>query len=332
MVTQLPEIMAASVAFISCLAELRHSQRIRKIRHLAFGPLGKTAWWTWLAPLMRVTGLSLAAWGFASLWLTVEAQVHNQDTIPENEYKHLVLIVDVSPSMRLADAGPDGDLSRRQRASDVLESLFNRIPMRQFKISVIAVYTDAKMLLEDSQDHEVVRHIMEKMPLWHAYKSGKTNLMSGIQQATRTAKPWNPGSTYLLMLTDGDTVPATGMPKLPASVRDFLVVGVGDPNSGTFIDGHQSRQDVNTLRQMANRLRGTYHNGNQKHLTSQIVEQFTEVNDQDAMRAWTRREWALLAVAVGSTCFAIVPILLHYFGTGFRAGVTHRPTAPSLPA
>ena len=332
MVEVLPEIIAASVALIAILAEALHLRRINRIRNLAFGPGGKPAVWTWFAPVMRVAGLALATWGFASLWLVVEARVHNQDTIPENEYKHLILVVDVSPSMRLKDAGPEGDKSRRQRASDVLESLFNRIPMRQFKISVIAVYTDAKMLLEDSKDHEVVRHIMEKMPLWHAYKSGKTKLMTGISQAVKTARPWNPGSTYVLMLTDGDTVPTTGMPKLPASVREFIVIGVGDPNSGTFIDGHQSRQDVNTLRQIANRLQGTYHNGNKKHLTSQIVGKFTQMDDDDKSPAWTRREWALLAVIVGAGLFSIVPILLHYFGTGHRAGVMVQRSSNSVAA
>jgi Ca-activated chloride channel family protein len=85
------------------------------------------------------------------------------------------------------------------------------------------------------------------MPMLHSFKAGKTDLMSGVRQAARMAKPWNPKSTYILMLTDGDTVPAKGMPKLPASVEELVVVGVGNPNSGTFIHDHQSRQDVNKL-------------------------------------------------------------------------------------
>lgn len=332
MVAVLPEIIAAGVALIAFAAEFLHLRRIRRVRQLAFGPTGKPAAWSWSAPLLRITGIALAAWGFASLWLVVEARVHNLNEIDENDYKHLVLIVDVSPSMHLEDAGTDGNKKRRQQASDVLESLFNRIPMRQFKISVIAVYSDAKMLLEDSKDHEVVRHIMEKMPLWHAYKPGKTKLMSGIKLAAKVAKGWNPGSAFVLLLTDGDTVPASGMPKMPASVRDFVVVGVGDPNSGTFIDGHLSRQDVNTLRQVANRLRGTYHNGNQKHLTSQIVGKFTEMNEKDESRPWGRREWSLLAIIVGSSIFAVVPILLHYFGTGYRSGVAKTPEKSGVAA
>ena len=317
-----PEFIALSVALIACLAEILHQRRINRVRLLAFGPAGRPRHWTWTVPVWRVVGLTLAAWGFASLWLQVEPRVHNQELVKENEYKHLVLVVDVSPSMHLQDAGPEGDRSRRQRASDVIESLFNRVPTRNFKISLIGVYTDAKALLEDSKDHEVVRHIMERMPMWHAYKPGKTNLLSGISLASKMARPWNPGSTFVVVLTDGDTVPPTGMPKLPASVAEFIVVGLGNPNNGTFIDGHQSRQDVNTLRQVANRLRGVYHNGNQKHLTSQIVGRFVNSRLDDSSRAWTRREWSLAAAAAGSALFALLPLWLHYFGTAFHGGVS----------
>ncbi len=322
MVEILPEIIAVSVALLAVTGELFHLRRVAKVKRLAFGPSGRPAFWTWLTPALRTIGLAAACWGFASLWLVVEERVHNKETIAENEYKHLVLVVDISPSMHnIVDAGPNGDRSRRQRASDVLESLFNRIPMRQFKISVIAVYSDAKMMVVDSKDHEVVRHIVEKMPLWHAFSPGKTRLMQGIRQAARLAKPWRPDSAYVLMLTDGDTVPSKGMPKMPASVKDFIVVGIGDSNTGTFIADHLSRQDVSTLRQVANRLRGTYHNGNEKHLTSGMVEKFVEAQEEDTDKPWTRREWSLLAILAGSSIFAFLPMLLHYFGTNFRSGV-----------
>ena len=321
MVTILPELICVAVALIAVLAEAWHLKRIGRIKHLAFGPSGRAAIWTWMVPLLRVVGITVACWGFLSLWLVVEARVHKAGIIDESDYKHLVLVVDVSPSMAVEDAGPEGDRTRRQRASDVLESLFNRIPMRQFKISFIAVYTGAKPVLEDSKDHEVVRHMMEKMPMWHAFKSGKTDLISGIRQAAKMAKPWNPRSTHILVLTDGDTVPAKGMPKLPPSVDQFIVCGVGNPNSGTFVHDHQSRQDVNTLRQVANRLRGEFHNGNQKHLSSQLVSRFAETRDEDKVKQWTRREWALLACLVGSSLLAVIPLLLHYFGTRYVGGV-----------
>lgn len=320
MVEFLPELICVAVALIAVLAEAWHLKRIKRIKQLTFGPNGRAAAWTWLAPIFRVLGISLACWGFLSLWLVVEARVHTSGLLNESDYRHLVLVVDVSPSMQAEDAGLDGKRTRRQRASDLVESLFGRIPMRQFKVTFIAVYTDAKPLVEDSKDHEVVRHIIEKMPMWHAFKSGKTNLMSGIRLAAKMAKPWNPKSTHILVLTDGDTVPTSGMPKLPPSVDQFLIVGVGNPNSGTFIHDHQSRQDVNTLRQIANRLRGSFHNGNEKNLTSQMVSQFAEARDTDKVKTWTRREWSLMACLVGSSILALIPILLHYFGTSYVGG------------
>lgn len=323
MVEILPELICVAIALLAVLAEAWHLKRIRRIKRLAFGPSERPAVWTWLVPLLRVVGISLACWGFLSLWLVVEARVHKSGVVDESDYKHLILVVDVSPSMQVEDAGPEGKRTRRQRVSDIVESLFNRIPMRQFKVTFIAVYSDAKPLVEDSKDHEVVRHIIEKMPMWHAFKAGKTDLMSGIRQAAKMAKPWNPKSTHVLVLTDGDTVPATGMPKMPASIDQFLVVGVGDPNSGTFIHDHQSRQDVNTLRQIANRLRGVFHNGNQKQLTSQVVSRFVETRDNEKAKDWTRREWALMTCIVGSSILAFIPILLHFFGTSYVGGTRH---------
>ena len=322
----LPELITLGVASVAVIGEVLHHRRLSNVKNLVFGTRGTAAAWTVVVPLLRVVAIAAACWGFSSLLLVVQARVHNLQTIPEGDYKHLVLVVDVSPSMQLVDAGPEEDRTRRQRASDILESLFNRIPMRQFKISMIAVYSDAKPLLENSKDHEVVRHIMEKMPMYHAFKPGKTKLMSGIKLASEMVKGWNPRSTYVLILTDGDTVPDRGMPKMPASVAEVLVVGLGHPTKGTFIDGHQSRQEAQTLRQVANRLQGIYHNGNQKHLTSQIVSKLIEQPDDDDRNHWTRREWSILAVVVGSGIFSLLPILLHYFGTGFRPGTIITPT------
>ena len=318
---EIPEIVAAIVATVAMLGEWLHWRRIQRVKRLAFGPAEKPAFWVKAVPALRVLSLAIACWGFCSLYFVVEAQVHNKQGIPDNEMKHLVLVVDVSPSMHLKDAGPEGSLSRRQRASDLLESLFSRVPMRQFKLSFIAVYTDAKPLLQDSRDHEVVRHIMEKMPVLHGFKPGKTKLIEGIKVAAKMVKPWNPKSTHILIMTDGDTVPDRGMPDMPASVRDIVVVGLGDNRSGTFIDGHQSRQVAGTLRQVANRLRGVYHDGNIKQLPSDIADRFAAPIGNNRAGDWYRREWSLFAAVVGSFIYAILPMLLHYFGTFFVAGV-----------
>ena len=324
MVEFLPEAISIAVVLVAVLAEIFHLKRIGRVKYLAFGPRGKPAVWTWLVPVLRPLCIGMACWGFLSLILVVNARTFQNRSVEEKDFKHLILAVDVSPSMQIEDAGPEGDRTRRQRASDIVESIFARLPMRKFKLSFIAVYSDAKPLLRDSKDHEVVRHIMEKLPMWHAFEPGKTKLISGIREAAKMAKTWNPKSTHVVVLTDGDSAPAAGMPKMPASVDQFLVVGVGNPTKGTFIDGHQSRQDMNSLQLVAKRLGGSFHNGNQKLPSSQVVGRMASSTGAGSVIKWTRREWALLACIVGTTLLSLIPVLLHYFGTGFVAGVKYR--------
>ena len=144
----------------------------------------------------------------------------------------MILVLDVSPSMRLVDAGPDRKQARRARSASVLESLFQRVPIEQYLLSVVAVYNGAKPVVVGTKDMEVVRNILADLPMQYAFKVGKTDLFSGIAEADRVARPWKPRSTLLILVSDGDTVPPTGMPKLPASIQDVLVVGVGDPPRG----------------------------------------------------------------------------------------------------
>ena len=125
----------------------------------------------------------------------------------------------------------------------------------------------------------------------------------------------------MIMVTDGDTVPATGMPKLPASIADVVVVGVGDAKKGSFINGKNSRQDVSTLRQIAARLGGVYHNGNEKHLSTSLIERLTTQMDGESKIQLTLRELALLAAGVSILILAVIPFALHYFGTSWQPGI-----------
>lgn len=128
-----------------------------------------------------------------------------------------------------------------------------------------------------------------------------------------------------MVVSDGDTVPATGLPKLPDSIDSVLLVGVGDVVAGRSIDGHQSRQDASTLRQLAVRYNGTYHNGNEKQLPTDLLRRVTAVPGQSVFDRLTRREYALIAVALGATALAGLPFLLHYAGTSYAPGVPISP-------
>jgi Ca-activated chloride channel family protein len=316
----LPEIAACTVLLLALLAEQLHARRSRRVAGLAFGPTRKPAPWVWAAPFLRAAALAGLCWGLVTL-LLMNPKVHKANVIPEAESRHLLLVLDVSPSMRLQDAGPTGKQSRMQRAADLLKSFFERVPIELYRVTVVATYTEAKPVVIDTTDLEVIHNILGDLPMSYAFKPGPTNLFAGLEEAVKVARPWRPRSTTLLLVSDGDTVPATGIPKLPASVAHVLVCGVGDPRAGKFIEGHQSRQDISTLRQVAVRLGGAYHNGNEKHLPSSLLQQIAQTGGQSTLEKLTRREYALIACGAGSTVLALLPLALHFLGTRWRPGV-----------
>jgi Ca-activated chloride channel family protein len=210
------------------------------------------------------------------------------------------------------------------RVREVMTSFFDRVPFDTYRVSVVAVYNGAKPVVVDTQDFEVVRNILGDLPLQFAFKAGKTKLFDGLEEAARMAKPWNPHSTTVLLVSDGDTVPATGMPPMPASVKSVIVIGVGDPHAGKFIDGRQSRQDVPTLKQIAARLSGTYHDGNASQIPSSLIAEAFGADERDVFQKLTRREYALIAIGTGATILALLPFLLHWLGTRWRPGARRR--------
>jgi len=316
----LVETAAIGAALLVAMAEILHTRRVRRIATLAFGPTGRPSPWARFAPLIRIAAVSALTWGLGTL-LVLPPKMHAAEALPDSQRRHVVVVLDVSPSMRLRDAGPNADQSRMQRAAAVMESMLQRIPVEMYLLSVVACYNGAKPVVVDTKDLEVVRNIFGDLPLHYAFPAGQTDLFSGLEEAVKIAQPWQPRSTLMIMFSDGDTVPATGMPKLPASIADVLIIGVGDPRTGSFIDGRMSRQDAGTLRQIATRLGGTYHDGNQKHVSSMLLSTLTVIPRKTTFEQLTRREYALIACSLGGLALAFLPMLLHYHGTRWRPGV-----------
>lgn len=316
----IPLLTTLCVLLLAALAEWLHARRCRRVARLAFGPSGKSHEWTRIAPTLRVVACGALAWGFITL-LLVSPRAARSDLIPEGGYRHLVLALDVSPSMQLKDAGPEGKQSRAQRASDVLLSLFKRIAIDQVRISIVAFYTDAKPVVVDTYDMEVVKNALNDLPLDLAFDVGKTKLLEGVREAAELAKPWQPGSATLVVVSDGDTIPNSGMPQLPRSIQRTLVAGVGDARLGRFIDGHQSRQDVSTLRQLAGRLRGDYFDANEKHLPSTVLAALSKSLPLRDTHERGRRELALAAVGLGGFILAGLPVALAFAGCAWQAGI-----------
>ncbi|MCY2956359.1 MAG: VWA domain-containing protein [Planctomycetota bacterium] len=309
---------------LTLLAELLQRRRCRALGALAFGQGRKPALWARSAPMWRMLAAGLLGFGLPVL-LTTPPKVHKIGAIPEGELNHLVLVLDVSPSMRLLDAGPTQQQSRMHRAREVMESFFRRVPLDQYRISVIATYNGAKPVVVDTKDLDVVRNILGDLPMHFAFPVGPTDIFAGLREAAKIAEPWRTASTVVALVSDGDSVPAMGMPKMPAAVRKVLVVGIGDPTTGRFIDGRQSRQDRSTLRQVALRLGGIYHDGNEHHLTSDTLLMLSSQPGETVFQKLTLREYALLAIGLAALILSLLPFLLHQFGNRSRHFV--RPAA-----
>ncbi|MFM8494087.1 MAG: vWA domain-containing protein, partial [Planctomycetia bacterium] len=227
------------------------------------------------------------------------------------------------PSMQLADAGPKGDRQRRRRAADVVKSVLERVPAGQYRVSVVPFASAALPVVERSSDPEVLANILDDLPLSYAFPAGKTDLFAGLTEAARMARDWRPGSTTVLVVTDGDTVPPTGLPRMPPSVSGLLLVGVGDVRTGMFIDGHMSRQDAGTLRQVAVRSSGIYHDGNTRHVPTDSLVALGMVPRERLLDRLGLRELAIALAAAGTGILALVPALLEWCGTAWRPGVRH---------
>lgn len=314
------EAVAGGVFLVVLIAEWLHGRRVANLAPLAFGPGRQSSLLAAVAPFARVLAITALAWGFTTLLFVKPKSYLPAGQVQPGKEQRLLVVLDVSPSMRLEDAGPTSKQTRKGRARDLMRSFFERVPAEQYLVSIVAVYNGAKPVVVDSKDLDVVDAVLGELPLYQAFDSGNTRLLDGLRQAAEIAKPWNPASASLILLTDGDTVPPQGMPTMPASIGSVLVVGVGDPQQGSFIAGKQSKQDVFTLRQLATRLRGTYHDGNKAHLPSSVIDSIVARGESNQREPWSRREYALLAIGLGGLLFALLPWLLENFGTSYLPG------------
>ena len=317
----IPELAAIATVILVGIAEVMHISRVKRLAPLAFGPEGKPALWAHMVPVLRPVAAGLLCWGLLTLWDS-QPKVYKAKAVEDDEFRHIIIALDVSPSMKLEDAGPEGKQRRSMRAFDLMQSFFKRVSVDQMRLSLVAFYTKALPVVVDTKDPDIIRNFLEDMDMYQAFEGGSTEIFKGLEEAARIAKDekWRPGSATLVVISDGDSVPATGMPKMPPAIRDVVVVGVGDPRVGKFIDGRQSRQDASTLRQIALRLGGVYHDGNSKHLKSELLAKLTDIETESPFEKLTKREYALAACALGALILAGLPFLLQLAGTSWRPG------------
>jgi Ca-activated chloride channel family protein len=261
-------------------------------------------------PWLRAFALGLIAWGLATL-IGLDGGAYVQGKIEDK--RNLLVVLDVSPSMHLVDAGPTGRISRARRANEIMFEMICRLDLTTVKASIVAVYNGAKPVVIDCTDPEVVENIFSDLPLEQAFTVGKTTLAHGIKAAAKIAQDKPLQSTTLFVVTDGDTVPFSGIRSMPPSVANTFVVGIGDRKIGRYIDGHQSKQTATVLRDLARRLDGTYFDCNTKKIPAETYAHLTSVPPRETVNM---HNCAMTAAAAGSLTVILLPLLLAAAGSG----------------
>ncbi|HJO15457.1 MAG TPA: hypothetical protein QF800_01065 [Phycisphaerales bacterium] len=307
-------LIAIAAALLVAAAEWLHARRIARVSRLAFGPDNQPAGWTRVVPSLRTLATACTVWGLLML-ATLDPQIKTDQAVREAS-RHLLIAFDASPSMHLQDAGPESTkLSRSIWGGKLVQGVLDRLDPATTRTSLVAIYSDAFPIFRESFDKEVIRNAMDGLPLYAAFHPGPTKLAEGVAKAIEVAKPWLPGSATLIVVSDGDTITAGVRPRLPASIADTIVIGVGDPHHASPVGGHQSRQDMTALKQLAVRLGGTYHQGNTHHIPTEILDALSMIQPRLGDRGGLR-ELAILTAVGGAATLGLIPVALG--GLGYR--------------
>ena len=312
---------ALATALLAGLGEWLHARRIRRIAPLAFGPDAQPRAWTRAIPWLRVAAIATAAWSLVTL-VSFDNRTRESKT-GNNVERHLVVMLDVSPSMLLTDAGESGEMTRNARAAELLKSVLDQLPDEHVSLTALGFYTEARMLVERCRDRELLLHLASGTPFHITYKPGKTDILASVNEAGKLIKDLPRKSATLLILSDGDSLPPTGLQPLPPAVAQAVVIGVGDPARGSFIDGHQSRQDTANLGQLARRLGARYYDCNFRPLPREALESLTAEPSVGSKWRVDRRMAALLLLAGSTSMLVLIPLFLDAFGSPWR----HRPAS-----
>ncbi len=320
----MPWLIALAAVVLAMLAEWLHAKRVARVARLAFGSAGKPSAWVAFAPAIRVLGIGAAVWGAAVLYQY--DPVGGDQTPAPRASKQLLIALDVSPSMLIKDAGPETEkVSRSVRAGALVQGILDRLDMKETRITLVAFYTKALTVLQDSTDKNIIANMFDGLQLHVAFEGGSTDLASGVNASLEIAKPWARRSTTLVVISDGDARATLGAVNLPPAIADTIVIGVGDPFKATLVSGHSSKQETWSLKQLAARLNGTYHEGNRLQLPSEVLKKLSMISP-NAGEAMGSRDAGLLAVGIGGAMTAGIGPLLMLAGLR-RSYVTERKRA-----
>ena len=315
---QIPIAAALGTLLLVLGAEKLHERRCRIVARLAAGPTGAPRRWVRMVPVTKALAMAAMVWALTTLVFEVGGVFDPSESADDRResHRHIAFVADLSPSMLLEDAGPKGEITRNKRAFEVVDGILRRLD-GDVVYSVICFYTDSFPVVVDTTDAELVRNVFDGLPIWYVMTPGKTDLGSGVRKTLDQLADYPDDSTTVFLLTDGDVIDLGTIPKPPDSVRDVYVLGVGNPDQGTFIDDHMSRQDAALLGSLAGRLRGTYIDANEKQVTTVALGELARGNGAKKA-SYTLVDVAVFLFAAGAIVHALIPIALEYFGSDWK--------------
>jgi Ca-activated chloride channel homolog len=313
---------ALTVLVLGGIAEGIHARRCRIMTRLAFGTEETPRRWTGVAPLLRVACQAALAWGLVTLLVIPPATVGEMpagDDLSDQDHTRVLFMLDISPSMNIEDAGPEGTLSRAARIRDVMETIINRIGVAGVKYSVQAFYTDALFVVQDTVDLAVVYNVLDGLPLAFAFEQGDTHLGIAMRKAFDVTREWPEKSTVVFLCTDGDSVDLDDLPPRPRAIDDFVVLGVGNALKGAQIGERRSQQVSQVLRRLAIEMRGRYFDVNRRHYPTDEMKSLSgDFAPMATGVGFGRRKLALLLTSLSALMLTVLPVLLTWFGSGWR--------------
>lgn len=326
----IPLVSALLTLLAVVLAEWLHARRIRVVARLAFGPEGSARAWTHVVPVLRALSFAAFTWGLATLWMIrAGAEDGGDGRKGGDEATRLVFVADLSPSMYLEDAGPDGTQTRHARMGEVVEAILQRVS-GNLRFGVIGFYTESMPVVMEARDPALVRNVFNGLPVTYAMPLGETDLGKAINEALVLVKDLPTRSTRLIILTDGDSVEIAPVASRPPSVEEVMFLGVGNPHKGIFIDGHQSRQEAGTLRRLATELKGSYEDVNEQHLATTALGDLV-VTMPLPQRGLSLAQLAVLAMVSGAAILALIPVALEFFGSDWKVAKSAQDRGISAP-
>ena len=318
-------LIGVAALLATALGEYWHVGRMCAMERLAFGPAGGPRVWTRAVPALRVVACGLLGWGLTilafsepNLLASISGGSGQEEEADPADVQRVILVLDVSPSMNAVDAGAYEKVRRRDRVMEVVDGVLSRIALSRTRFSVVVFFTSARPVVVDATDTNVVRNILDNLPLVWSFKPGETQLLSGLEVAGELAKDWPPASTTMFLCTDGDTVDFNQIPKLPRSIRKLEILAVGDPLVSTRVGAHESRQQAAVLRRLAAEVGGNYHDVNRRHMTTETLADLARVPPPPPAAGLQIKDVARTAIALGAVVLGVLPLLLQYLGSAWH--------------